>query len=143
MRTSVSRKKAYNNFTYIPKGFPMKRQFCVLLSVLFFYVSADAKLIETDAVLLGYKQTPKEKVLTFMERNDVAAAFERLGLAPETAKMQVAALTDAELADLSTSIDTAPAGGDILGIALFVCLVLLMTDILGMTKVFPFTKPIR
>jgi hypothetical protein len=37
-----------------------------------------------------------------------------------------------------------PAGGtDLLGVLLFVFIVLLITDILGFTKVFPFTKPIQ
>ena len=38
--------------------------------------------------------------------------------------------------------DKAPAGG-IIGVILFVFFVLLVTDILGFTKVFPFTRSIR
>jgi hypothetical protein len=37
-----------------------------------------------------------------------------------------------------------PAGGvDLLGAVLIVFLVLLLTDILGYTKVFPFTRPAK
>jgi len=36
-----------------------------------------------------------------------------------------------------------PAGGEILGILLTVFIVLLITDILGFTKVFPFTRSIQ
>jgi hypothetical protein len=61
------------------------------------------------------------------------------------AKARVAALNDAELAQLSSRIDSLPAGGDvgILGFVLVVFLVLLLTDILGFTHIFPFTKPIK
>ena len=40
-------------------------------------------------------------------------------------------------------IDQAPAGGDILGVLFTVFIVLLVTDILGLTKVFPFTRSVR
>jgi hypothetical protein len=40
-------------------------------------------------------------------------------------------------------MDALPAGGDVLGVVLAVFLILLVTDILGFTKVYPFTRPIR
>jgi hypothetical protein len=40
-------------------------------------------------------------------------------------------------------VDQAAAGGDILGILFTALLVLLITDILGWTKVFPFTRSIK
>jgi hypothetical protein len=55
----------------------------------------------------------------------------------------VAALTDAESAQVAAQIDQAPAGGDVLGVIVTIFVVLLITDILGFTKVFPFTRAIR
>ena len=43
---------------------------------------------------------------------------------------------------LADQIDSAPAGG-IIGAILLVFFVLLVTDILGLTKVFPFTRSVR
>jgi hypothetical protein len=40
-------------------------------------------------------------------------------------------------------MDALPAGGDALGVALIVFLVLLFTDIMGYTKIFPFTRSSR
>ena len=54
-----------------------------------------------------------------------------------------AALSDAEAIDLAARIDQAPAGGDILGTLTFLFVLLLVTDILGFTKIFPFTRAIR
>jgi hypothetical protein len=66
------------------------------------------------------------------------------GVSPADVKARVAALTDDEAAELAARIDELPAGGvSILGVALIVFLVLLLTDILGYTKVFPFTKPMK
>ena len=45
---------------------------------------------------------------------------------------------------LAGQIESLPAGGaDVLGVLLIVFLVLLLTDILGFTKIFPFTRSIR
>ena len=56
----------------------------------------------------------------------------------------MAALTDAEAAHVARQIDTAPAGADgVLGTVVFIFVLLLVTDILGFTKVFPFTRAIR
>jgi hypothetical protein len=57
---------------------------------------------------------------------------------------RVDSLTDQEVHSLAGKLDELPAGGDglgtVLGIALIVFLVLLFTDIMGWTSVFPFTK---
>jgi hypothetical protein len=63
-------------------------------------------------------------------------------VSPEDVKARVAALTDDEAAQLAGRIDSLPAGG-ILGLILLVFIILLVTDILGLTKVFPFTRPVR
>jgi hypothetical protein len=52
-------------------------------------------------------------------------------------------MSDDEVAQLAGRIDQAPAGGDILGILFTVFIILLITDILGLTKVFPFTRSMR
>jgi hypothetical protein len=55
----------------------------------------------------------------------------------------VASLTDAEARALAARIDDVPAGGDVLGLVFTGFVILLVTDILGLTRVFPFTRPIR
>jgi len=106
-----------------------------------------AAAISTDAaVAAAPAQTlQRERVLRFLDRADVQRQLQSYGVAPADAKARVAALNDAELAQLSSRIDTLPAGGDIgiLGFVLVVFLVLLLTDILGFTHIFPFTKPIK
>lgn len=48
------------------------------------------------------------------------------------------------MAQLAEHIDQAPAAGaDVLGFFLVLFVVLLITDALGMTKVFPFTRTMR
>ena len=49
----------------------------------------------------------------------------------------------AQILRIGVQIDSAPAGAGIIETAVFVFLVLLVTDILGFTKVFSFTRSIR
>jgi len=112
---------------------------CLLIVAL----PAQAGLVSTASVSAPGE---RERVVRFLERADVQRQLESLGVSPQEVKSRVAALSDAEVANLAGKIDTLPAGGDIgnvvfLGILVFV--ILLITDILGLTKVFPFTKPIR
>jgi hypothetical protein len=66
------------------------------------------------------------------------------GVSIDAARERVAALTDAEAAQLAAQIDQAPAGADgVLGTIVFIFVLLLITDILGLTKVFPFTRSVR
>ena len=84
------------------------------------------------------------RVERLLERADVQSRLQALGVDPSEVRARVAALSDDELATLAARIDTLPAGGaDIIGALLLVFIVLLITDIFGLTKVFPFTKPIR
>lgn len=79
-----------------------------------------------------------------LARADVIAGLQARGVSVEAARARVAALTDAEAAQVAAQIDQAPAAGsDVLGVLLTIFVVLLITDILGFTKVFPFTRPIK
>jgi len=66
-----------------------------------------------------------------------------MGVDPAQARERVKALDDQQVRDLAARIDQLPAGGDVLGIIVTIFIVLLITDILGFTKVFPFTRAIR
>ncbi len=79
-----------------------------------------------------------------LERADVVAALTERGVSVEQARARVAALSDAEAAHVAAQIDAAPAGAsDVLGTLVFIFVLLLITDILGFTKVFPFTRSVR
>ena len=79
-----------------------------------------------------------------LAREDVVQALQARGVSVEQARERVAALSDAEAAHVADQIDMAPAGSaDVIGVIVFIFVLLLITDILGLTKVFPFTRPAR
>jgi hypothetical protein len=107
-------------------------------------VNAYAAMVSSDAAISA---SDRDRIATALERADVRAQLESLGVKPADVGARVAALTDVEAARIARQLDQLPAGGDglgaLLGAVVLVFLVLLITDILGLTKVFPFTKPIR
>ncbi|PKO24736.1 MAG: hypothetical protein CVU35_07775 [Betaproteobacteria bacterium HGW-Betaproteobacteria-8] len=84
----------------------------------------------------------RERIIAALSREDVQAAMVARGIDPAQAKERVAALTDEEASSVASQIDSAPAGG-IIGAIVLIFLVLLLTDILGFTKVYPFTRSVR
>jgi hypothetical protein len=88
----------------------------------------------------------RDSLRALFERDDVRRQLEALGVDPRQARERVEAMTDGEIERLAGQVGTLPAGGDggsILGFAFAVFLILLITDILGLTKIFPFTRSIR
>lgn len=101
---------------------------------------APAGIIGTDQLVAGGE---RDRVKSFLDRDDVRAQLQAQGIDAATAKARVDALTDQEAQLLAGRIDKLPAAGDVIGALLLVFILLLITDILGYTKVFPFTRPIR
>lgn len=106
---------------------------------------AQAAVISADeAVLLALPgSAERSQVADLLARADVQTELIRFGVDPAQAQQRVAALSDEEVARLYRQVETATAGGSVVGAVVFVFLVLLVTDILGLTKVFPFTRPMR
>lgn len=104
-----------------------------------------AAMISTDRVI---EQTQADEaratVESFMARQDVKSQMEAFGVDPNEAQARIDTLSDREAVDLAQRIEEAPAGqgvvGPIIGAAVLIFLVLLITDLLGFTSVFGFTN---
>jgi hypothetical protein len=105
---------------------------------------AHAALVGSDAVLHPGAADARARIAGFLAREDVRAALVRGGVDAADAGARAQALTDAQATELAGRIDALPAGGEaVLSVLFTVFVILLITDILGFTKVFPFTRPIR
>jgi len=89
----------------------------------------------------------RARLADLVAREDIQRELRNYGISPDEAKARVNSLTDEEVADAAGRLDQLPAGqsalGVIVGAALIVFIVLLITDIAGLTKVFPFTRAQR
>jgi hypothetical protein len=96
-------------------------------------------MIETQSIAAS---SNRDRLASMLDRADIVAHLELYGVDSADVKARVAALTDDEAAQLAGKMDSLPAGG-LLELILIVFLVLVITDLLGYTKIFPFTKRAR
>lgn len=107
--------------------------------------AAFAGMVTTDQLIDSQTASAQRaKVTAFMQRDDVRQQLESWGVDSKRAQQRVASLSDSEIAQISDRIDQMPAGQGVIGfiilagILLFV--VLLITDIIGVTHVFSFVN---
>ena len=122
---------------------------CVLLVTMISLISpatmARATMISTGtAVQQQAIEQDRTRIRVFLERENVQKTLQAHGVSPLEAKARVDSLTDQEVARIADKMDMLPAGGSALGVivgaAVFVFIVLLITDILGLTDVFSFVN---
>ena len=108
--------------------------------------TAKAQMIGTSTVIASQQQeASRDRITAFLGRHDVQQAMVQRGVDAAEAQIRVASLSDSELAKISQAMDQLPAGGDggvgtVIGAAVLIFLVLLITDIAGLTHVFPFVR---
>jgi hypothetical protein len=126
--------------TFFPRTIAAVAAVCVLGASL--PLPAQAGLVGTDESAQT-SSAVKDRLTQLLARDDVRNALATRGVDPREVQARVNALTDEEAQILAQQLDQLPAGGDAIGVILFIFVLLLITDILGLTKVFPFTRPIR
>jgi hypothetical protein len=103
--------------------------------------AAQAGIVGTQTAFDGTTiSIERAKLAETLTRADVRAAFVAQGVDPAAVDARVASLSDDEVRTLNQRMDQLPAGGDVLGTIVVIFLVLLITDLLGWTHVFPFTN---
>jgi hypothetical protein len=128
----------------------LRRRIALILAAVMFVLTgpidaARAALVTTgQAIEAGAALGERDRVAAFLAREDVRAQMAALGVDPAEAMNRVAGLSDAEVRQIAGHLDQLPAGqsalGIVIGAALFIFIVLLITDLLGLTNVFPFVR---
>lgn len=109
------------------------------------YQSAFAAMIGTETVIdTARGQEARDCLNRMMIREDVQTAFTSYGITPLEAKARLDTLSDAEIVRLYNQMEQLPAGGSDLGTAFIavgvIFVILFITDLLGYTDVFSFTR---
>ena len=105
---------------------------------------ASAGLISTDRIIEQEEvSADRERVNAFVAREDVRKEFQK-HVNPDEAAARVAALSDVEIGQIAQKLDNLPAGQDaataLIGAAVTIFIILLITDLLCLTHVFNFTR---
>lgn len=105
---------------------------------------ANAAIVSTDDIVAEQQsRIERDTLLSALDREEVQQALMHRGVDLQQARLRVNSMTDEEVAALNQGLDELPAGsgvGSVVGAAVIVFLVLLLTDILGYTDIFPFVK---
>ena len=109
------------------------------------YGYASAAIIGTEIAKDSIEgQQARNYIFSVFAREEVQKVLTAQGIDSQEAKRRINSLTDAEVIRLAKEINQLPAGGSglgtIVGAVLIIFLVLLFTDIMGYTDVFPFVK---
>ncbi len=120
----------------------------LMLSTSFWSVVAAAAPISADQAMQmsisAATSQQRAEVVSWLQRDDVRQELTRMGVDSAQAVERVSALSDEEVLRLHGRIDQAQAAGDgLVGALVFIFVLLLVTDLLGLTKVFPFTRSMR
>jgi hypothetical protein len=108
--------------------------------------AAAAALGTADLARVAAADSARERLLSLVERDDVARELARYGVGRDEARARIAALSDAELEQIAGRLDRLPAAGsDAVGMILIGLLILfatlVITDMVGWTDVFPQVGP--
>ena len=124
---------------------PIIRPVSLFVAITFLTLSlytpaTQAAMVTTSEVIsTGAATAARTQLQTNLLRTEVQQALIEQGVNPQDVQARIDSLSDDEATQLASEIDVAPAGGDVLGTIVFVFLVLVITDILCLTNIFPFT----
>ncbi len=103
--------------------------------------AARAAMVTTDQIVSAQQsQQNRANVTALLAREDVRKALSARGVSASDIQARVEAMTDQEVHTLAGKLDNLPAGGSALGTLAFIFIILIITDIMGWTDIFPFTK---
>ena len=92
----------------------------LIASLIFVPFTLNAAMVSTDKVSvsqqslnISQEQSNRDKVASFLNRSDVVAKLESMGIDSKMAKERVNGLTQDEVNRLAANIDELPAGGAI------------------------------
>jgi hypothetical protein len=105
--------------------------------------AAQGAMVSNDQLLNSYAYDMRGELNQALERDQVLSQLAQLGVNADSLKLRLAQMTDQEIASLNEQLGELPAGGDALGVILFLFVLFIVTDAIGATDIFPFVHPVR
>jgi len=99
----------------------------ILLSNIPSLAMASEAMISTEMAIAEFDRAQTERQISdFLTREDVRAALIEKGVAPDEVSSRLASLSETELRALSSQVEQARAGGDILVTILLIVLIIFL-----------------
>ncbi|RUP76313.1 hypothetical protein C7Y69_17730 [Alteromonas sp. KS69] len=84
----------------------------------------------------------KQQLIDMVSRADVQEKLVSLGVSQNDAISRINGMTNSEISQLNSQLNDAPAGG-VVGAVLTVLAIIAILDLVGVTDVYPFIRPIN
>lgn len=113
----------------------------LVISILFTSLQSTvhAAIVSTSELVAEEQSYMDRKyLLKSLDREEVQATLVSQGVDLKMAKLRVASMTDTEVRTLNAKMDNLPAASGVAGTVVFILIVLLVTDLIGVTDVYPF-----
>jgi hypothetical protein len=99
--------------------------------------AAYAGVISTEQYLTARdRDATLARIDAVLARDEVRKQLEQFGVDPAVANERIAALTDHELEQLATDLESMPAGGNLLAVVGIAFIVLLILELVGVIDIF-------
>lgn len=99
--------------------------------------AAFAGVISTQEYVTALdREATRARIDAVLAREEVRNQLEQYGVDPVAADARIAALTDQELEQLATDLESMPAGGSVLAVVGITFLVLLILELTGVIDIF-------
>jgi hypothetical protein len=82
------------------------------------------------------REATRQRIDSVLAREEVRDRLEQYGVDPAAVDERLAALTDHELQQLATDLESMPAGGSLLGVIGIAFIVLLILELVGVIDIF-------
>jgi hypothetical protein len=97
---------------------------------------AQAGIVGTSAIVRMDRDADMASIRTQLDRADVRAQMEKMGVDAGSVDQRLATLSDGELHDMAKQMQNAPAGGDVLVLIGAVFVVLIILELVGVIDIF-------
>jgi hypothetical protein len=98
--------------------------------------AAQAGIVSTNSIVNAQRDANLASIRTQMQREDVQAQMQKMGVDAASVDARLATLSDSELRDLADQMQNAPAGGSVLVLLGAVFVVLLVLELVGVIDIF-------
>lgn len=101
-----------------------------------FASAAQAAIVDTSALVTTDREADLSTVRAQLDKDEVRAKFEDMGVDATAVDRRIASLNDRELHQLAVDMQNAPAGGDAVWIVGAVFIVLIILELTGVIDIF-------
>jgi len=124
--------------------FRTRKSIIAWVSVLLMFFTQFAPL---QAAMIGNEtlmgEITRADLIKSLDKAEVQNLLISKGVDPEAAKLRIQQMNDDELASLQQNFQKLPAGAGAAGTIALIFIILLITDMIGATDIFPFVKKVE